>query len=612
MTNDVLTRAATVAPSTVNEAERTVEVVWSTGAPVRRRDMEGPFIERLSLDPAHVDLSRLKGASVLDAHRQAEIRNVLGVVLDARADGQQGIGTLRFSKRADVEPIWEDVKAGILRHVSVGYRVEAWREDKDPKTGERTKTAIRWTPIEVSFVPTPADPGATVRSDQAEGDPMSDKPKAPAAAPTPDTNTDPADKSTRAEVNRQIRGIAKVAGLDASFADELIDRGASVEEARAAAFAELEKRGGANIRTEATRVEVGEDHTDPANIRAAMADALAARLAPGLVKPEGRAREFMSYRALDMAGELAFARGDRFNRFNQDELLRRALGPHTTSDFPLLLADAGNKILMAQYQAASPTYRRWAARRSFNDFKAHKFLRVGDFPGYQKIAEQGEVRYGTMSENREQVTADEYATGIIIGRKALINDDLSALSDFSQMIAIRTAADENALAYQVLADNAALSDGVALFHADHGNLAASGSDISVTSIASARAAMRKQTSLDGLKLNIEGSILVVGPDKELKARQVVADITPAKSGDVNPWSGRLTVEVDANITGNTWYLFADPAMYPVVVYGYVNGAEGPQIRTETDFDTQAVKVRSGLDFGLGAIDYRGAYKNPGA
>jgi hypothetical protein len=50
----------------------------------------------------------------------------------------------------------------------------------------------------------------------------------------------------------------------------------------------------------------------------------------------------------------------------------------------------------------------------------------------------------------------------------------------------------------------------------------------------------------------------------------------------------------------------------VVIYGYVSGSEGPQVRTERDFDTQAVKVAAGLDFAVGAIDFRGAYSNAGA
>jgi len=43
----LLTRRADLAPSSANRDDRTVEVIWSTGAPVRRRDMAGPYVERL-------------------------------------------------------------------------------------------------------------------------------------------------------------------------------------------------------------------------------------------------------------------------------------------------------------------------------------------------------------------------------------------------------------------------------------------------------------------------------------------------------------------------------------------------------------------------------------
>src|SRR2546425_12802381 len=106
---DLLIRRATLEPTTIDEAARTVEVVWSTGAGVRRRDAAGLYEERLSLDPAHVDLTRFVGAPVLNAHRQETLDNVIGVVTDARVDGVAGRGTVKLSERA--EPIWRDVKA---------------------------------------------------------------------------------------------------------------------------------------------------------------------------------------------------------------------------------------------------------------------------------------------------------------------------------------------------------------------------------------------------------------------------------------------------------------------------------------------------------------------
>ena len=199
----LLTRRASLKPQTVNVEERNVEVVWSTGAPVRRRDMAGQYIERLSLDPEAVDLSRLEGASVLDAHRQTAVRDVLGSVRSAAVDGKRGTALIQFSARPEVEPVWQDVMAGILRHVSVGYSVEEWTETTE--NGARVLTAVRWTPHEISLVPTPADPGAHIRMETEMTETTT------AAAPPEALTTE-----TRAAANAEIRSIARIAGLDQS------------------------------------------------------------------------------------------------------------------------------------------------------------------------------------------------------------------------------------------------------------------------------------------------------------------------------------------------------------------------------------------------------------
>ncbi|SNX74481.1 prohead serine protease [Cereibacter ovatus] len=260
----LLTRRATLAPATADPEARTVEVVWSTGAPVRRRDMAGQYIERLSLAPEAVDLSRLEGASVLDAHRQTAVRDVLGSVRSATVDGKRGTALIQFSARPEVEPVWQDVLAGILRHVSVGYSVEDWAETVE--NGARVLTAMRWTPHEISLVPTPADPGAHIRMETE----MTETTTREAADAAPTTET-------RAEANAEIRSIARIAGLDQSWIDGQIDANADADTARRAAFEALAKRSAPSIRTEQVRVEIGGGHDDPAHRARQMGEALYAR-----------------------------------------------------------------------------------------------------------------------------------------------------------------------------------------------------------------------------------------------------------------------------------------------------------------------------------------------
>ena len=66
MPPELHTRRAAFVPATADDDARTVDVVWSTGAPVNRRDAAGEYVERLSLDPRHVNVAGLVGAPLLD------------------------------------------------------------------------------------------------------------------------------------------------------------------------------------------------------------------------------------------------------------------------------------------------------------------------------------------------------------------------------------------------------------------------------------------------------------------------------------------------------------------------------------------------------------------
>lgn len=608
---ELITRRAPVSASSFDAETRQLSVVFATsGAAVERWDMDGAYIEILDIGGW-----RLREGVVpfLDNHRRDSIGDQLGVVISSETVGGTARAVVQLSRHHPLaDRIAGDLSDGMRFGVSVGYWVERWKTETDKKTGVRTKTAVKWTVHEISAVAVPADRHATTRSAMTERTTPA-QPENPAPAPaTPQMPAAaPAGITTRAEINREIRTLGRATGAASSAIDDLIDRQASVDDARRTFLDTIVQRT-AGAPGSTPLAQIGQDHTDPVSIRSAMADAIAHRLSPRQCKLEGRALGFAGYRMLDMVGELANARGDHVNLRDQNALMERAVGAHSTSDFPLLLSEAANKSLLANYQAAAPTYRRWAARRTFNDFRDHNFLRVGDFPEFKDVGESGEVKYGTISENREQVRAKELGTGIVVGRRLLINDDLSALADFSSMIAIRAAADENKRVYALLTGTPVLSDTKALFHADHGNLAAAAAAVSSASAAIAVSAIRKQKSLDGLVLNLSPRFLIVGPDKEMEGRQLLAAITAAKASDVNPWAGSMELVVDANITGNGWYIGVEPEAAPSIVYGYVSGAEGPQIRTEVDFDTRAVKVAAGLDFGCGVIDFRGLFKNAGA
>ena len=119
-----LRRAADVLPSTLNEGDRSIEVVWSTGSRVRRQPLFGePFDEELSMEPSSVRLERLNaGAPLLKVHELRKLDAVIGSVVpgSARVENGRGIARVRFSERDEVTPIWKDISGGHIRAVSIG------------------------------------------------------------------------------------------------------------------------------------------------------------------------------------------------------------------------------------------------------------------------------------------------------------------------------------------------------------------------------------------------------------------------------------------------------------------------------------------------------------
>ena len=147
-----LTRFFNLDRSNINEEARTVNLSFSSEAPVER--FFG--MEVLSHNPEHVDLGRLNdGAPLLMDHNTSD---QIGRVESAMVDGKRGQALVRFSKSARGSEIFTDVIDGIRTSVSVGYRINEMQIDESRSEGDvETFVATNWQPFEVSVVSVPAD-----------------------------------------------------------------------------------------------------------------------------------------------------------------------------------------------------------------------------------------------------------------------------------------------------------------------------------------------------------------------------------------------------------------------------------------------------------------------
>ena len=327
--------------------------------------------------------------------------------------------------------------------------------------------------------------------------------------------------------------------------------------------------------------------------------------------PSQAARQFMGMGLVDLAAESVNYRGRRMmNARDIDDVFTRA--SHSTSDFPVIFEGAVNRTLEQRYALAQPTFKRFARKRNFRDFRPDTTVKVGDFPLLKKVLENGEIKYGSFGEGKEQVQAFSYAIALNISRQMLINDDLGAISELLTSYGASVALFEEVTFYAG-AFNGKLADGKTVFDADHKNLAATAAAINVDSVGLGRTAMGKQESKDGNPLlSNSPRIMLVGPNKLTEAEKLLASITPATVASVNIFSGRFELIETTQIKDNAWHLFADPASGSNYRWGYLEGYETPRVRMDEPFGRQGFSMSVEHDFGCGATDYRFGYKNAGA
>lgn len=645
----VLSRAGTV--HSVDAEKRTVVLVYTTGAKGKRSGWLGDeWFEELEVSEKAVRRDRLaSGAPLLDSHSSWNLRSVMGVVVREWIEKGLGMVEVQFSKRAEVEPYFQDVKDGVIRNVSVGYRVHKWADVTEGDDKVKTYRAVDWEPLEVSLVPIGFDAGAQVkRSDTEPFTTIIESPTArqPAVERKGDRKMDEeqkrAEEAKRAadEAKRQadaiadakrvaaeeelkrgtaIREIVRKVGLDASLADKYVADRKSVEDVRALVIDELAKRDQA-IDTRGAHSGIESGTADCEKRAVAVENAILHRgLGDKAVKLE-TGRAFRSMSLLEIGRRWLEAQGRSTEGMSPRQVataLFRA-GGHTTSDFSHVLANVATKSLMMGYDQASAlqTFAPFVKFGSLPNFLAAKRVGMGEAPNLVEVAENGEIPQGTSANRSEEIQLKTFGSIFNVTRQALINDELGALTDMPNKYGAAAARLESDKVYGVLTANADMADGKDLFHSDHGNLKSSGGAIDVTSLAAGFKAMREQTGVNGADfLNITPKFLVVPPGAEAVALQYVSVITPAGASSVNPYAGRLQVIVEARLgasDANAWFLLADPKEgWPTIELATLDGVRAPHVETEAGFEVDGLKVKATHDVAAKALDWRTMYKNDG-
>lgn len=631
-------REGSFRPSSWDPEARTIEVVLSTGATVRRYPWYGDaFDEELVVDAASVILDRANnGAPFILDHRSHDGNSLLGSMVDGSARVEDGAvtATVRFvdtetAEARGVEAFIQEVGAGHRRNVSIGYRIKR-REIVENDAAPDLHRITEWEILEGSSVLIGADDGAGFRSEGDKKMPNKKTPEIKEQADNVVQLTDAERKAERQAERRRCDEINRYAvrlGLtpDDERVRALIDGDVQLDGADGARAQLL----AIDVVTEDMRgvtpqhdVTIGTDEHE--KMRGAMADALVHRtgMVPG-TKLEGDAGNFRHRSMLQLATTLLERRGMDVRSMSNPQIAMAAMGfrpdgtrMHGTNDFPLLTAAVTGKTLQAGFNEVAATYEIVAERQDLPNFDPARAVKLSGFPSLTERPENGSVVYRTVTEAQETWSLSDYADGFIFGWRLLLHDDLSAMARPPRDMGHAAARTRSNLFWSLFttAIPTVTETGLALYHATHGNLVAAGGAPTPTQIAAMETLFDAQTDLDGTTLiDVPMSFIVFGPTHKQVMFQLLEDrVVPETVANrmTNAQLGLMPV-FERRLAGNP-YFGAGPKGQNGLTFGSLSGRPNPVISSMVDFDTSGIKFKVEDSFGAAAKEYRGLVQNPGA
>lgn len=312
-------------------------------------------------------------------------------------------------------------------------------------------------------------------------------------------------------------------------------------------------------------------------------------------------------------------------------LLRYAFAPNlranagfSTLDIAGILSSSANKFIRPAFEAVESAWKMIAGVRNLRDFKTHTtYSLTGDLM-YEKVGAGGEIPHGTLGDESYTLRADTYGKMLAITRKDLINDDLGALTRVPTRLGRGAALKINDVFWTEF-----LADVATFYTTGRGNyFEGAATNLQSSSLKTAVEKFRRQTDPDGKPLGVSPRFLVVPPELEITADELMTSTfvntggaaTTEKVPNRNVWSGKFDVVMSTYLSNSSytgysttaWYLLADPRDLPVIEIGFLNGRDMPVIDSaDADFDTLGIQMRGYHDFGVAKQEYRAGVRSKG-
>jgi hypothetical protein len=317
------------------------------------------------------------------------------------------------------------------------------------------------------------------------------------------------------------------------------------------------------------------------------------------------------------------------------------------ADFPAWLWGPVRRSVWQGYTRIEPQWRRYARVEDMPDFRPRLIYGLNALSGFGYVGDHGEYPGMRRTERPgPALVIDTYGGVYAITRQAIINDDSGELLNRnpSEMgyaagvfvaNALVTLIESNPTAYDTPAN------GGTFFNTTRGN--SSTAALSEDALADAITFMESQFDDSGYRIMVRAATLVVKSARmEMIARRIINSTVTGTNvtwtgaagigsaimdkGVLNPLQGILSgdgIVREAFLNDlNDWYLFATPTDVPAFTIGFLNGNEQPFVGLKDPavrnalgpgmdpytFEIDSIDFKVRHDFGVAAIDPRGAWK----
>lgn len=291
--------------------------------------------------------------------------------------------------------------------------------------------------------------------------------------------------------------------------------------------------------------------------------------------------------------------GVRFSGYDRDEIVQRSF---STATLNAIFTTNFAARLLAGFTAAMDTTMGWTSNAQLPNFQTVERIQKHLNSKLKRTDRNITPPDSEAEAVLESYKLHRYTSRFTVDEMDIIDDRFGAIDNTPNDMGQAARQVRPDLVYYILLSNPTMGqDSTALFHADHGNLTASGAGLSFANIEARDAAMASQTS-NGILCDIRGDYLIVPRTKKWVARRLVGsserrDTTSGTEyGTANPIAGefqvvsepRLDVGVTDPVSGSTeagqagsWFMAAAAGRYGIEV-GTLQGTGGaPVIRRYT-------------------------------